>query len=137
MIYIGIDTGTQTGFAVWSHEQRKVLRIETMAIHQAMAAVLDYINEYGPENVFVRYEDPKQRKWFGPNAEKKKIGAGYVRRDSTVWKGFLSDNKIPFAAIHPLKGLTKMTAEQFEKYTGWKKRTSEHARDAAMLVFEM
>lgn len=137
MIYIGIDTGTKTGFAAWSHEKKEFLRVETVAIHRAMSLVLEYVERYGRENVFIRYEDPKQRKWFGPNAEKKKIGAGYVRRDSTIWEDFLTDHEIQHAAIHPLRGLTKIKKEAFDRYTGYTGRTSEHARDAAMLVFGM
>jgi hypothetical protein len=33
------------------------------------------------------------------------------------------------------KGFTKINESRFQKMTGFTKRTSEHARDAAMLVF--
>jgi len=31
--------------------------------------------------------------------------------------------------------MTKLTADQFKRITGWHGRTNEHGRDAAMLVF--
>ena len=39
MIYIGIDTGVNTGVAVWDNRQRTFLQIETMMIHRAMEIV--------------------------------------------------------------------------------------------------
>jgi hypothetical protein len=37
--------------------------------------------------------------------------------------------------LPPAKGATKLDPDFFKALTGWKKRTSEHARDAAMIVF--
>ena len=31
--------------------------------------------------------------------------------------------------------MTKLSAEQFRRITGWTEQTNEHGRDAAMLVF--
>ena len=42
---------------------------------------------------------------------------------------------IDFEAVPPKNNKTKMTAEAFERMTGWKGRTNEHGRDAAMLVY--
>lgn len=34
------------------------------------------------------------------------------------------------------RSMTKLTAEQFNKITGWKGKSNEHTRDAAMLVWD-
>ena len=36
---IGIDTGVNTGFAIWSKQEKKFEAIGTMLIHQAMKEV--------------------------------------------------------------------------------------------------
>lgn len=41
-VYIGIDTGTHTGVAIWGSGQ--FLLLETMAIHKAMEIVNEYSN---------------------------------------------------------------------------------------------
>ena len=63
------------------------------------------------------------------------MGAGSVRRDCEIWEEFCNHYKIPFDAVPPRKGLTKWDADTFAKVTGYKGRTSNHARDAALLVF--
>lgn len=136
MLYIGIDTGSHTGFAVWSSELQKFLCIETLKIHQAMAE----ISKYGINNVKVIFEDARKRKWIPrerdfAQVKGRAMGAGSVKRDCTIWEEFLRDKGIDFEAIPPRKGLTKLSAEQFRQLTKWKRRTSEHSRDAAMLVF--
>lgn len=35
----------------------------------------------------------------------------------------------------PKNNRTKLTAEQFNRLTGWTARTNEHSRDAAMLIW--
>ena len=37
--------------------------------------------------------------------------------------------------VHPKNNRTKLCAQLFAKYTKYEARTSEHSRDAAMLVF--
>jgi hypothetical protein len=63
------------------------------------------------------------------------MGAASVKRDCTIWVDALTDWGIPFLLRAPKDGVTKMAASLFSKATGWKGRTSKHARDAAMLVF--
>ena len=62
-------------------------------------------------------------------------GAGYVKAHCQIWEDFLTDYQIPFEAIAPRRNVTKLSADQFARITGYKGRTSEHARDAAMLVY--
>ena len=135
MIFIGIDTGKHTGVAVWDSEEKQFLDIKTMMLHQALQLVITMCQIWKRENVMVLFEDARQRKWFGHEADAKKMGAGYVKRDAVIWEDFCTDYGISFRALPPAKGATKLDVNYFKALTGWKKRTSEHARDAAMIVF--
>ncbi len=143
MIYIGIDTGVNTGFAVWDSRQHKFMEIKTVKIHVAMKEVDRYISECGADNVRVHVEDARQRKWFGEEADhmsrdvesKKFQGVGSVKRDCTIWEDYLKDEGVVFHMLPPKYNVTKMDAVRFRNLTGWKDRTNEHNRDAAMLVF--
>ncbi|TGK36291.1 hypothetical protein EHO65_18230 [Leptospira andrefontaineae] len=139
--YIGIDPGTKTGFAVWNTETRKFEEICTLSIDEAIKKLTDNIGKPIPglidmrQDLLVLVEDARKRKWFGKNGRGKLQGAGSIKRDCTIWEKFLTKNKIPFEMVHPMAGRTKWNAQDFKKYTGWTKRTSEHARDAALIVF--
>lgn len=134
-IVIGIDVGTKTGYAVWNKDTKGFEEILTLKIHQALDSVLEYHMTYG-ERLFVRFEDARLRKWFGNSGREKLQGAGSIKRDSVIWEDFLKDNLINYEAVAPKNNSTKLSKEQFEKITKYKGRTSEHARDAAMLVFK-
>ena len=138
MIYIGIDTGVHTGIAVWDSEKGKFVYLDTLKIHEALNIVSAY--EYNDIPLCVRFEDARQRKWipFAKNMTGelgRAQGAGYVKAHCQIWEDFLTDYHIPFEAIAPRRNVTKLSAEQFGRITGYKGRTSEHARDAAMLVY--
>ena len=138
MIYIGIDTGVHTGIAVWDSEKRKFVYLDTLKIHEALQIVSSYAYKDVP--LCVRFEDARQRKWipFAKNMTGelgRAQGAGYVKAHCQIWEDFLRDKDIPFEMIAPRRNVTKLSAEQFERITGYKGRTSEHARDAAMLVY--
>lgn len=142
MIFIGIDPGVHTGIAVWDASEKKFAAIKTMKIHQALQAVSKIMDSgFDRRNeVKVLFEDARKRKWIPKEksvAEFKgrAMGAGAAKRDATIWEDFLTDRGIPFEGIAPIKGMTKLSAEQFRQLTGWEGRTSNHARDAAMLVF--
>lgn len=134
MIYVGIDTGKHTGVAVWASITGSFFQIETVAIHRAMKIVLDLKEKYG-DKLFVIFEDARQRKYFGNSGKEVWQGAGSIKRDAVIWEDFLTDYGIPFRALPPTKGATKLSTLQFRALTGWGGRTSEHSRDAAMLVF--
>lgn len=135
MIIIGIDTGKHTGIAVWNSEEKKFVEIKTMMLHQALQLVITHCKVWGRENVQILFEDARQRKWFGSASNAKMQGAGSVKRDAVIWEDFCTDYKIPFRALPPAKGATKWSPELFKSVTGWNGKTSEHARDAAMMVF--
>lgn len=138
MIYIGIDCGVHTGFAVWDDTSNTFLEVSTYKLWQALFAVKRYADTY--KDVTIVFEDARQRKWIPRETSEseyrgKLMGAGSVKRDSKIWEEFCTDNHIPFEADPPRPGLTKWDAKYWAKVTGWKGRTSEHARDAALLVW--
>lgn len=138
MILVGIDTGKHTGFAAWDTDKKCLLFVDTLPIHQAIFKV-ESLRRDG-EYIKVIFEDARQRKWIPRESSMtewkgRMQGAGSVKRDATIWEEYCKDSRIPYEAIPPRKGMTKWSAESFKRVTGWTGRTSEHGRDAAMLVY--
>lgn len=138
MYCIGIDPGKHTGIAVWNTETQDFIRVDTLSIHQALLFVYDFQTLRSKTRVY--FEDARQRKWLPKDASSSEyrghlMGAGSVKRDSVIWQDALTDWGIPFEMVPPRPGATKWNAATFARITGYKGRTSNHARDAALLVF--
>lgn len=134
--FVGIDTGCNTGVAVWDKENKKLQSVETMPIHKALEMVNGLLEwNYLEPDTFIRIEDARKRKWFGARSDHKVQGAGSIKRDAKIWEDFLNDLKVDFEMVAPKNNKTKMNAESFKKITGWQGKTNEHGRDAAMLVY--
>lgn len=137
MLYIGIDTGTHTGLAVWDSEAKAFQVIDTMMLHEALFNIKNLWD--GRKDIRVVFEDARQRKWYDTRSARQDRarlqGAGSIKRDCNIWEEFLKDYKIPYEAVPPCRNVTKTTAESFARLTKWHERTSEHSRDAAMLVW--
>lgn len=134
---IGIDTGVNTGYAVWDMETGDLWDVQTLTITQALHRVKTFSEAY---RIKVYFEDARQRRWIpdtrDPGREMgRRQGAGSVKRDCRIWEDFCRENRIPFEAVAPRRNRTKLSAEAFRRLVGWQGRTSQHARDAAMLVF--
>ena len=140
MIYVGVDTGVNTGFSEWDSKKQCLLSVCSLPIHKAMDRVKELHDLHGNDLV-VRVEDPRQRTWFGTERmtreeERKKLqGVGSVKRDATIWEDFLKDLGVKFEMVAPKRNVTKLTQETFKRYTGWTSKTNEHGRDAAMLIY--
>lgn len=131
---VGVDPGVRTGLAIWSRETSRLTNVNTMGITQAMTTVRTMYDVGSLHSV--RFEDARQRKWFGLAGREALQGAGSIKRDSSIWEEFLSGLEgLPFKMVSPQSKGAKLDAAQFARLTGWQGRTSEHARDAAMLVF--
>lgn len=133
-IIIGIDPGTNTGFAVKDLKTGAFLEIKTTGIIEAMKSVERYLDAHGRDNLYIVFEDARKRRWFGKKGKESLQGAGSIKRDCSIWEEFCTYKNIQFIAPAPAKGKTKYPSEYFNKLTGWKHRTSEHARDAAILI---
>lgn len=134
MICIGIDPGTHTGIAIWDTREGRFLSLETLPIHQALVKVMVWKDNVG-NDLQVVFEDARQRTWFGHGDTNAKLqGAGSVKRDCSIWEDFCRDYNISYWAKPPIKGATKVSSSYFKTISHWPGRTSEHSRDAAMLV---
>lgn len=135
MILIGIDVGTNTGVAVMT--DGVLTHVATTSIIGAMETVKEHIDYAKTHNIALKIyiEDARLRTWFGDNANAKKQGAGSVKRDSAIWEEFCVHYEADFTLVAPQHNKTKITADQFKRITGWQKRTSNHARDAVMLIW--
>jgi len=131
--YIGIDPGTETGYAHWLRPAKNFFELDTVMIHRAMNRILAF-QERG-FLLFVRLEDARLRTWFGKTGPEVWKGAGSIMRDCRIWEDFLKDMSVPFELVPPRNNKTKVTHDYFTRLTGWTKPTNEHSRDAAMLVY--
>lgn len=129
MIYIGIDPGVKTGICVM--EDGAIVYIDTMGIIEAIGIVHHYDKK---DVITLVIEDARQRKWFNGGRERLQ-GVGSVKRDCQIWEEYCNGYGINLIKVAPKNNKTKLTPEAFEKITGYTKRTSNHARDAAMLVW--
>jgi hypothetical protein len=134
---VGIDPGVQTGFALYNREKKSFVMIETTSIINALLYLYKYSEK---ESVLVRIEDARKRTWLPKEKNDseyrgKLMGAGSVKRDSQIWEEFCLHQGIEFELVPPKNNKTKLDANLFSKYTGWRMQTSVHGRDAAMLVY--
>lgn len=134
-LFIGVDPGVSTGFAVYDPE-KKSLVLRTLKLHEAWREVENLFKFF---DLHVTIEDPNQWTHFRSYAEaKKKLqGAGSVKRDFSAWRDFLNDWDIPYTAVRPDKQRNAYATNEdlFKKITGYEKRSSGHARVAAMLIW--
>ena len=135
---VGLDPGKNTGIAVWNTEAQAFVFLDTVQIHEALQLVFRFDVTDGPVKVY--FEDARKRQYLPRerNASEyrgKLMGAGSVKRDSVIWQDALTDWGIPFEMVPPRAGATKWDADTFRRLTGYTGRTSNHARDAALLVW--
>ena len=137
MILIGIDTGVKTGFA---HSIDGVLQeVSTQTILSAQDKVLSIRDEAAQSDVklVVCIEDVRKRTWVDPRIGKERMkGVGSVTRDCSIWQEFCERYDIPHLLVAPASIDTKRSAKDFKVITGWHGRTSEHSRDAGMMIYK-
>lgn len=131
-VKIGIDTGVNTGIAVWA--DGALQRVESMTITKAMRVVAEY-----PASTTKLYIEDA-RLWIGFKGKTKQTdarlqGAGSVKRDAKIWEDWCSENGYKAVFVKPMGNSAKKNAADFKRITKWQGKTNEHARDAGMLVF--
>lgn len=144
MYFIGIDP--DKGWAEWDGDRQEFIAIETVDFFKIIEKIswlrltanknnivffveAPYKNiptfnrkEISTDNI--RIFDAKAQR-VGANKEKAKLIVGYINHCG--FKCYeIKPNKYSF---------NKLTAEKFFQITGYKELTSEHGRDAAMLVY--
>jgi hypothetical protein len=143
MIHIGIDPGVKNGFAVWDTEKQQFISITTICFWEAIETVFNYAKYKGYKNLIVFIEDSAGNK---PIFQKLKTSnelcqnkisqnVGSNKAYCNLMKQYFERHEIKYIATVPKKkNYVKNNPELFKKITGYTKRTSEHSRDAAMLV---
>lgn len=139
MIYIGIDPGVNTGFALVRDG-----KLETVCSFTAVQAENVILAELKGDEVFVYVEDarlmgaiPSKYRHKGKDGQdaKKEQGVGSVKRDSQRWHEWLIHHNIPHMLVSPRANrYKKCDADLFKRLTGWEGKSNEHGRDAACLL---
>ncbi len=93
---IGIDPGVITGVGIWGVNEKELIQVKSMMLHQAIVKVKSWA-----QMSFIRIEDARLRKWFGEAGKEQLQGAGSIKRDCKIWEDFLTDNNIPFELVPP------------------------------------
>jgi hypothetical protein len=143
MIALGLDPGVHTGFATWSVTDQRFVTVTALAIHRAMEHVrLSWESvERDADRLLVIFEDARHHRVYGGRNRLKGHavlqGVGSVKRDCSIWEGFLEDLGVPFIAAPPIRGGTKWNSATFARVSGWTKPTNNHARDAAVRVLNL
>ncbi|WFF39271.1 hypothetical protein LU290_03345 [Moraxella nasibovis] len=134
MILIGIDPGVNTGFA--KSYDGELVEVKTCSIIEAMKWVgFTAVQAREHDHQLTIYiEDARKRKWVTGGREKLQ-GVGSVKRDAVIWEEFCVYHGIAYELVAPKNNNTKLDKETFKRLTGWQGRTSQHARDAVMLVW--
>jgi hypothetical protein len=138
---IGIDPGTKTGVAVWDRDIKDFALLGTFSLIQAFVELKPFISSVVYRfPVLMRCENPNTWRPFNGRNDKAAAsriqGAGSVKRDFAIWKEIADYYTVPFEPVSLQSSQKKVSADYFKKLTGIEKRTSEHARDAAMMVFK-
>lgn len=155
LISIGIDPGLNTGVAVWDRINKRFIEIRTTDFFGAISDIKRHISNWGLLNVNVYIEAPQlisttfdKRIKGKSQPQKLKISqnVGMNKKESMLLDKFCQNKNIAHFMIKPTsktsgKSLLKnapvgMTQKAyFNKITGWDCQSSEHSRDAAMLVY--
>ena len=140
---IGIDPGRNNGYAFWNCAVQKFEKLKTFDFWDLIneleqEAVLDRVKEIHIEAPFKN--KPLFLKRFDPKSIAKTLKTAQdVGGNKMIAKLIIEKcEQLGFKVIQrqPTKrSYTKVNKEWFNKTTGWNGQSSEHSRDAAMLIF--
>ena len=145
---IAIDPGTNTGISVAVCDDpfddkyaKKIVVCKSEMIHNALNTVRSVVNDAIEKGylVLVIVEDARD---ISSTADKK-LGAGSIRRDCSIWEDFLGEmiaNGLPVRLnLRKPTGnkFLKMNPESWRRYAKYTetKLPNEHARDSATYLF--
>lgn len=136
VVHVGIDPGVNVGFAL-SHKG-KLLQLATLSFWEVVAE-LEALAEGARIHVYI--EDPNanrptfHKKGADNAAKREKISqnVGMNKRDAQLLIQKVELLGVSVVPIPP-RGSKITDAALFRKLTGWEATSSQHARDAAMLV---
>ena len=151
---IGVDPGVKTGFAVWDRESGKFVTIETRDFWGVMLPLICDTENLLPHAIIrnttaefiveVAHYAPtfiqrREKATSIGTADRMSRNVGGVTREAQLIVSGLRACGYTVIETKPL-GKAKKAADDvrdFERLTGWTKQTSQHARDAARLCFQM
>ncbi|MBT4401559.1 MAG: hypothetical protein HN590_16115 [Calditrichaeota bacterium] len=142
ILKIGIDPGINTGYT--ELENGKIVFIKTLTFWTAVKRleILAALSQKEKNQLQVFIEDPGLIKPTFPRdvnqAVKQKISqdVGRNKRDAQLLIELCEQKGIPVTRVRPSsRTMTKLPADKFKMITKYTGRTSEHARDACMLVW--
>lgn len=146
--YIGIDPGKKTGFAVWDSVDKRFAEIATKTFwitvdEVASSAFLMSYRSASRSMFKIVIEDPSQNRptFFRPGTTPRQMqkisqNVGANKEHALLLIERFESLGFEVLRVRPSgKTQTKLSADAFKRIAGYKGRTSEHARDAAMLVF--
>jgi hypothetical protein len=132
MLIIGIDPGKENGFACWFPAAKKFSAIKTLKTYEVLEHLMGLIHLKEPFKVVI--EDPYSWRYHGKSQSNKLQGAGAVKARFKAIIEFLEAYDIPYEK-KSIQGTVKYDAKTFKQMTGYQLSTSQHGRDAAMMVF--
>lgn len=139
MIMIGIDPGKTCGLAVWDCTLQELLKLRSLDFWDTYSDVVHYWNNQGrPLIVFLEWPGGNKptfgrRKLGKPALDRKAQNVGSNKRTAQLLHSGFTKKGIPVRKVTPKQ--QKWTKKTFENITGWTGRSSQHARDAARMVF--
>jgi hypothetical protein len=132
-ILIGIDPGIHNGFAQYDPATKTLTSVASKQTWEVIMA-LDLLKDIADIHVYI--ENPKTWRPFGGKDQSHRLkGAGSVTARFQAIEEYMTANKIAFTKTKIQGGIKKLDKQRFEAITGYKGKTNEHGRDAAMIVF--
>lgn len=129
---IGIDPGINCGVAV--SENGKLTHVTSMRLYE----LFEFMDSLNHSEIKVYIENPNTWRPHGKNAfidTNRLQGAGGVKQTYKHIVEYLINKKINHVPTSISGTLKKLKSPTFVSYTGWEKKTNEHGRDAAMIIF--
>jgi hypothetical protein len=135
MKIIGIDAGSNTGFAVYDPSEKRLTELVTTDFWGAIEKI-NAMRAAGEIGVVL--EKPKTKANFHKHAKTAAgkhtmgVNVGFALKEAALILEYLNRNGIPVMTLPPLG---KKDAVFFKRMTGWSGRTNSHMRDAGLLCF--
>lgn len=134
-VVIGIDPGKQTGYAVYSMTERRLVQVLTTDFW----AAYNRVRQWTLQDVhLVVVEVPDSRHvWHGSAGSEKANQRMGLHVGMAIREGELMVEGLRRSGynVHTANPRGKVDAARFAQFTGWTARTSQHARDAALLCY--
>ena len=129
--YIGIDPGKKTAIAVYCSITKRIIDVFMTDFWGAYEYVQDNQNDILIKKVIIEVPQTKTN-WHKKGCDITSANVGGIYREANLLADGIERMGLNVVRQHP-QG--KYNAEYVAKLTGYKKRTSEHARDAIMLCW--